>query len=94
LVFQPRLKRLDEISLEKGIYVYMNNAISELEFNKIVDTDIKGITLFNYLGQHIKNWNSGFSNRRFSLPLNEAAGVYIVKIATTNGTITKKIVVE
>ncbi|WP_372801806.1 T9SS type A sorting domain-containing protein, partial [Lutibacter sp.] len=82
------------ISLEKGIYVYMNNAISELEFNKIVDTDIKGITLFNYLGQHIKNWNSEFSNRRFSLPLNEAAGVYIVKIATTNGVITKKIVVE
>ncbi|MFD0762665.1 T9SS type A sorting domain-containing protein [Lutibacter aestuarii] len=28
------------------------------------------------------------------MPLNEAAGVYIVKIATTNGVITKKIVVE
>jgi hypothetical protein len=94
LAFQPRLKTLDEVKLADGIFTYMNNTISELQINKIVDTEIMSITLFNYLGQTVKTWNSNFAGRHFSLPVKEATGVYIVQINTINGTVNKKIIIE
>ncbi|MDP3312702.1 LamG-like jellyroll fold domain-containing protein [Lutibacter sp.] len=94
LVFQPRLKTLSEIKLAEGIFTYMNNRISELQIAKIVDTEITDVTLFNYLGQTVKSWNSNFAGRKLSLPINAATGVYIVQINTINGTVNKKIIIE
>jgi hypothetical protein len=94
LVFQPRLKTIAEISLEEGIRTYMNNDESEIQINKILDTDINGVILYNYLGQKIKSWNIGFNDRYNSLPISVATGVYIVQVNTSDGIINKKIFVE
>ena len=87
IVFQPRLKTLDEVKLYDGIFVHMNEDFGELEFNRIVDTEILDISLYNYIGQQIRVWNKNISERQFSLPVNEATGVYIVQINTSNGLI-------
>jgi len=95
LVFQPRLKTMEEIStIDNGIFVYMNNNISELQIKKIVDTEIKNIYLMNYLGQTVGNWKNNLSEREISIPIKITTGVYIVQINTKDGIINKKIVIN
>jgi hypothetical protein len=94
LVFQPRLKYVDEVELFDGIHIIMDNEMSEIQIKKIIDTEITGIKLFNYLGQNIRTWNSNFTERQFSLPVEVATGVYIVEINTLNGSINKRIIIE
>ncbi|WP_298364992.1 LamG-like jellyroll fold domain-containing protein [uncultured Lutibacter sp.] len=94
LVFQPRLLQLDEISLLEGITVYMDNAFSELHINRIVDTKIESVCLFNGLGQVIKIWNTNLHDRLIFLPINTSTGVYFIQITTSDGIINKKIIIE
>jgi len=94
ITFQPRLLSLDEIDLEEGIHIVMNNNISELQINRIIDTEIVNVTLHNYLGQQVKVWNSNLYERFISLPIQISTGVYIVRVNSNAGTITKKIVIE
>ncbi|MDP3352725.1 MAG: T9SS type A sorting domain-containing protein [Flavobacteriaceae bacterium] len=72
----------------------MNNDASEIQINKILDTDITGVVLYNYLGQKIKSWDTGFNDRYNSLPVSVATGVYIVQINTSDGVVNKKLFIE
>ncbi|MDP3354127.1 MAG: LamG-like jellyroll fold domain-containing protein [Flavobacteriaceae bacterium] len=95
LVFQPRLKRLDEISLEEGIKVFMNNVNSTLNIHKIVDTTINEVYLYSILGQNLKIWNANFEERNTLLPIYDiATGIYLVHVKTTNGSIVKRVYIE
>jgi len=94
ITFQPRLKTIDEITLNEGVHIFMNNTTSELQINKILDTQITDVVLYNYLGQTVKTWNTNFEERLTSLPLNMATGAYIVNVNTIDGTITKKIIIN
>jgi hypothetical protein len=93
LVFQPRLKTMEEVSLVEGVDIYMNNSISALQLNKIVDTEILNVSLFNYLGQQVKTWNINTNERLISLPLQTPSGVYIVIVETITGKLNKKIII-
>tara|TARA_R110001583_G_scaffold35585_3_gene118231 strand:+ start:30730 stop:37086 length:6357 start_codon:yes stop_codon:yes gene_type:complete len=94
LTFQPRLKTLEEVALFEGVSIYMNNDISELQINRIVDTEVERISLFNYLGQQVSVWNSSINERFVSLPIKMATGVYIVRVHTAAGLLTKKIIIK
>lgn len=94
ITFQPRLKTINEVAKIKGISVSMNNTISEIQINKIVDTEIMSVSLFNYLGQRVKTWESDVNKRFVSLPIHISTGAYIVRITTNTGIITKKIIIE
>ena len=95
LVFQPRLRTLDEITLEEGINIFMNESNSELQIKRLVDTEIKSIRLFNALGQSLNAWDSDLENRNLSLEVNNMSiGMYIVQLETTDGDIIKKMLVE
>jgi hypothetical protein len=94
LVFQPRLKTIEEVTLFDGVHIYMNNSISELQLNKIVDTEILNVSLFNYLGQQLKTWSINTDERLISLPIKITPGVYIVKVVTTTGKLNKKIIIN
>ena len=94
LAFQPRLKTLEEIALFEGIHIFMNNVSSELQVNRIVDTEIIDVVLFNYLGQKVRSWNANLNERFVSLPIQIITGAYIVKVSTSAGVITKKIIIE
>jgi hypothetical protein len=71
----------------------MNNSISELQLNRLVDTEILNVSVFNYLGQQVKTWSINTDEPFISLPLQIVTGAYIVKVETTNGNVNKKIII-
>lgn len=78
----------------EGIHIFMDNIIGELQIKNNSSEEITGITLYNYLGQIIKAWNTNFNRRTISLPINMATGVYFVQINTKNGPVVQKVIVE
>jgi hypothetical protein len=93
LVRQATLNITEEVTLLDGVQVYMNNSISELQLNRLVDTEILNVSVFNYLGQQVKTWSINTDEPFISLPLKIVTGAYIVKVETTNGNINKKIII-
>jgi hypothetical protein len=94
LVTQVIQNITEEVTLLDGVQVYMNNSISELQLNRLVDTEILNVSVFNYLGQQLKTWSINTDERLISLPLQIVTGAYIVKVETTNGKINKKIIIN
>jgi hypothetical protein len=93
IVTQATLNITEELTLLDGVQVYMNNSISELQLNRLVDTEILNVSVFNYLGQQVKTWSINTDEPFISLPLKIVTGAYIVKVETTNGNINKKIII-
>jgi hypothetical protein len=94
LAFQPRLKTIEETTLNEGIRVAVDYENSEIKVIKTVDTDIKDISLYNYLGQVLTTWNTGLNKRQINLPTSTSTGVYIIRINTKDGSISKKIIIK
>jgi hypothetical protein len=63
--------------------------------NNTADTTVKKVTLFNIIGQSISTWKiENQDQQNIQLPLKKASsGVYIVKLQTTNGDFSKKIII-
>ena len=78
----------------EGIHVFMDNTIGELQIKNNSVEEILSVTLYNYLGQRVNNWNTNLNRRTISLPINSATGIYIVQITTKTGKTVKKISVE
>ena len=96
LVFQSRLSTLEEIAtISDGVTIFMNNSINEIVVQKNAELDFKQITLFNYIGQTMNTWNKGMEERYFSLAAGQVStGVYILKIDTEQGVISKKLIIK
>jgi hypothetical protein len=94
LVFQPSLSIIEEEPLLDGIQIYMNNSISKLQLNGIVDDEILNVSLFNYLGQQVKTWSINPDAQSISLPIQLSSGVYIVIVKSTIGKVNKKIIIN
>ena len=78
----------------EGVNIFMNNSTSELQIKKILDTTIKNVELYNSLGQLMGTWNNISNERLISIPINLSTGVYFSKVQTTDGLLTRKIVVK
>jgi len=84
----------DEV-LENKIQVFMDNANSELHIKNTTNSEIQSAVLYNILGQTVKFWSgNNLLNKTTALPVNVNAGAYIVKLATSQGAISKKIVIQ
>jgi hypothetical protein len=95
LVFQPRLRTLDELALEEGILIFMNDSNTLLKINRLVDTEIESVRLFNSLGQSLNAWDSNLENRNLALEVNSmSTGMYIVQLETIDGDIIRKMLVD
>jgi hypothetical protein len=83
--------------LESGIeiaYSFSTDIISIK--NHLVDTTVNEIQLYNLLGQKVANWNVE-TQAQSSIEINPSqisSGTYIIKVMTTNGIITKKILIK
>lgn len=76
--------------------MYQNSEKLVTIYNNDSDNLIKNITLFSLLGQEIKTWemNAEYQSE-INLPISSiATGVYVVKINSTKGTISKKISIK
>lgn len=72
-----------------------NNNVLHIK-NQLVDTTVNSATLFSILGQKLKTYDvENQAQQLIQIPIsNVKAGTYIVKIETTNGNLSKKIVIK
>lgn len=86
-----------EATLENGIFVaYTNNNGSINIKNNVTDTTVESVSLYNMLGQSISTWDVEVQDQQnIIIPVkNLASGTYIVKMKTTKGDISKKIIIK
>jgi len=84
----------DDDILENDVQVFMNNETSEIKIKRPIEIEFKSIELYNTIGQKIQSWNKNLNYRKFTLPVNVATGVYLIKIKTATGTVSKKVIIE
>jgi hypothetical protein len=87
----------EQIKNENDITIlHSQNRNSLVINNKLLDTTVQEVTLFNILGQAVAMWeveNQGQEN--IQLPIKKvSSGVYIVKIKTSAGVLSKKIIIN
>jgi hypothetical protein len=84
-----------------------NNTIAEIKVahfqkgntliinNKLLDVTVEKVTLFNILGQSIATWKiENQEQQNIQLPIKSiSSGVYIAKLKTSNGDVSKKIAI-
>ncbi len=88
---------VDETDKEDGILVlYSNNYKTLIIHNNNMDTTVNSVTLFNITGQNIANWEvNDFEQTNIQFPIkNISSGIYIVKVKTTKGVSSKKIIIR
>ena len=88
---------VNETDKEDGILVlYSNNYKTLVIHNNVMDSTVNTVTLYNITGQKISNWDVKDSEQtNIQIPIkNISSGIYIVKVDTTKGESSKKIVVN
>jgi len=75
-------------NLADRVKIYPNPATSKINIDAIASVEITGITLYDVLG---KNTGANLTNGTIDVS-KLARGVYILKINTTQGTLTKKVI--
>jgi hypothetical protein len=85
----------DEIPFLQDFNVFMNNEADQLVIRNNNNSLIKKVELFNILGQAVRSWNKLDSyDTRTTLDVTAPSAIYIVKVTTDQGEITKKVVIE
>jgi hypothetical protein len=91
------LKVTENIINENSIKILHIQKGNILEiYNELVDTNIEKVTLYNITGQSIATWKIENQEQKIiQLPIkNSSSGVYIAKIKTSKGVLSKKIIVK
>jgi hypothetical protein len=97
LRFTARTLAVEDQTVPGGIMVYFTNKTKVLNIsNPFIDAAISTISLFNILGQSITNWDvEDRDQNTIQIPIkNIPSGVYIVKMKTTKGDVSKKIIIK
>ena len=97
LRFTGKTLSVNENNTNDGIIVlYSNNYKVLIIQNNIPDTTIEDVGLYNLLGQAISNWDiENEEQTRIQIPIkNVSSGVYVVKLKTSNGDFSKKIIIK
>ena len=81
---------------ENVVVAFTSNDNTILVKNEKTALTIKSVMLFNMLGQSVAKWDVSKSNQtKIQIPVNNmSTGTYIVKVTTTNGDISKKIIIK
>ncbi|MES2852414.1 MAG: LamG-like jellyroll fold domain-containing protein, partial [Bacteroidota bacterium] len=97
LRFTNKTLDVDENNLNDGLIVlYSNNYKVLIIQNKALDSTVNEVRLFNILGQAVANWDvKNEIQTRIQIPIkNLSSGVYIVKLKTSKGDYSKKIIIK
>jgi len=87
----------EEVEANDGITVlYSNNYKTLIIRNNVKDATVNSVTLFSLTGQKIAIWDvKGREQSSIQIPIkNLPAEIYIVKIKTTNGEFSKKLIIK
>jgi hypothetical protein len=97
LRFADKTLKVDDFTLAENILIYFTNNTKTLNImNNFIDGTVNKVFLFNLLGQSITNWDvEDQKQNNIQIPIkNVPSGVYIVKVKTTKGLFSKKIVIR
>jgi hypothetical protein len=98
LRFTDKTLSVDDVVEENNgiITLYSNNTQSLIIRNNLKDVTINGVTLFNLTGQKIAKWDVNDEEQtNIQIPIkNVASEIYVVKIKTTGGEFSKKIIIK
>jgi len=75
-----------------GFKVYYDPETSEIKIHIITDIEVLDITIYNIIGQRINSFD--FNSREIAIPIHVNTGVYILQFNTTNGIISKRIIIK
>ncbi|MFV5699430.1 LamG-like jellyroll fold domain-containing protein [Flavobacterium sp. ZT3R17] len=97
LRFTDKTLSIDEKTINDNAIkiTHLQNGNTLVIDNHLLDTTVKKATLFNIIGQSISTWDiKNQDQKNIQLPFKKiSSGVYIVKIQTTKGDFSKKIIV-
>lgn len=88
---------VDAVDNEDGILVfYANNYHTLIIHNKTATATVNSVALYTISGQYIEDWEVKNSEQtNIQLPIKElSSGIYIVKVKSTDGESSKKIIVN
>jgi hypothetical protein len=97
LRFADKTLKADDFTLAENILIYFTNNTKTLNIkNNFIEGTVNKVFLFNLLGQSITNWDvEDQKQNNIQIPIkNVPSGVYIVKVKTTKGVFSKKIVIR
>jgi hypothetical protein len=97
LTFSNQALSNSDFSLSQEIGVAFSNAQNLLTIqNNLTDVAVKTVNIITILGQTLATWNvENETQTNISLPVSQASsGTYIVRMQTTAGTISKKIIIK
>jgi hypothetical protein len=97
LQFVNKTHSVDTDNLEDGILIYYSNTNQTLNIkNSFIDAEISTVDLFNLWGQKIANWViDEVKQNDIKIPItNVSTAGYIVKVKTTKGDLSKKIIIK
>lgn len=95
--FTDKTLKVDDFTLAESILIYFTNNTKILNIkNNFIEGTVNKVFLFNLLGQSITNWDvEDQKQNNIQIPIkNVPSGVYIVKVKTTKGVFSKKIVIR
>jgi len=78
------------------IVLFSNNYHTLIIRNNDLDSTVNKVSLFNILGQHIMNWDvKDKEQTNIQIPIkNMPSGIYVVKVKTSKGESSKKIIIN
>lgn len=88
---------IGENELENGIDIAFTSNNNTLHIkNELLDTTVTSVSAFNILGQNLSTWDvENEAQQNIQIPIsNLSTGTYIVKVKTTNGDLSKKIIIK
>ena len=97
LRYTDKTLSVDEVEVNDGIIaLYSNNYKTLIIRNNVKEATVNSVTLYNIAGQNIANWDvKGREQSSIQIPIkNLPSEIYIVKIKTTKGEFSKKIIIK
>ena len=103
LVFEAKKETSDTVAVSfeesiekmyKNTRIFFNNSDGEVWIKKPHEVHINRVSLYNLGGQLVNLWEKGLSESDITLSINGKQGMYIVRLETDKGSITKKVIVN
>ncbi len=94
LMFGGTALSTDDNPLLQGLNLFRNNTTDEIIIRNNNSSTFKKIEVFNILGQQIKLWKNFTNTTEERFYFNPPSAIYIVKVTTNKGEITKKILID
>jgi hypothetical protein len=95
LIFGGTALGVDDEEILNKIFVYADNTNNDIVIKNNNNETIKKIEIYNLLGQKIKEWKNLDQKFETRLSISElSSAVYLIKLSTDKGAISKKIILK